>query len=160
MVKELLSRIAAGNGHGEESAYFHGWKAYENDPFHPVNNPSGVIQMGLAENQVINYLLITLLIMTSIFFVNFDFEDLLTFFGQNLQLSFDMVKDWVVKNPAASICTVEGVDHFKDIAIFQDYHGLPAFRNVISYSHPLIHTSTNLQPIKYIYSKQKRMVNQ
>ncbi|KMT12033.1 hypothetical protein BVRB_5g099920 [Beta vulgaris subsp. vulgaris] len=98
MVKELLSRIAAGNGHGEESAYFHGWKAYENDPFHPVNNPSGVIQMGLAENQ----------------------------------LSFDMVKDWVVKNPAASICTVEGVDHFKDIAIFQDYHGLPAFRNAVA----------------------------
>ncbi|KAL2902661.1 1-aminocyclopropane-1-carboxylate synthase [Bienertia sinuspersici] len=98
MVAELLSKIAAGNGHGEESAYFDGWKAYENDPFHPVNNPHGVIQMGLAENQ----------------------------------LSFDLVKDWILKNPSASICTVEGVDQFKDIAIFQDYHGLPQFRHAVA----------------------------
>ncbi|XP_057521334.1 1-aminocyclopropane-1-carboxylate synthase-like [Amaranthus tricolor] len=98
MVKGVLSKIAEGNGHGEESAYFDGWKAYENDPFHAVNNPSGVIQMGLAENQ----------------------------------LCFDLVKDWVLKNPAASICTVEGVDSFKDIAIYQDYHGLPQFRNAVA----------------------------
>ncbi|KAK4849649.1 hypothetical protein QYF36_026935 [Acer negundo] len=32
------------------------------------------------------------------------------------------------KNPSASICTAEGVDKFKDIANFQDYHGLPEFR--------------------------------
>lgn len=49
---QLLSKIATGNGHGENSPYFDGWKAYENDPFHPFNNPNGVIQMGLAENQV------------------------------------------------------------------------------------------------------------
>lgn len=52
MAREMLSKMAAGNGHGEESAYFDGWKAYENNPFHPINNPNGVIQMGLAENQV------------------------------------------------------------------------------------------------------------
>ena len=51
-----------------------------------------------------------------------------------LQLCFDLVKDWIMKNPEASICTVEGVDSFKDIAIFQDYHGLPQFRNVIKFS--------------------------
>lgn len=50
--KNLLSKIATGDGHGEESAYFDGWKAYEKDPFHLSNNPLGVIQMGLAENQV------------------------------------------------------------------------------------------------------------
>nr|BCS80024.1 1-aminocyclopropane-1-carboxylic acid synthase [Portulaca umbraticola] len=94
----VLSKMATGNGHGEESAYFDGWKAYENDPFHPTNNPSGVIQMGLAENQ----------------------------------LCFDLVKDWVLKNPAASICSVEGVNDFQDIAIFQDYHGLPEFRQAVA----------------------------
>ena len=63
MGKEVLSRMAAGNGHGEESAYFDGWKAYEDNPFHPLNNPQGVIQMGLAENQVLfNYYLRILLI--------------------------------------------------------------------------------------------------
>ena len=48
----LLSKIALDDGHGENSPYFDGWKAYDNDPFHPENNPLGVIQMGLAENQV------------------------------------------------------------------------------------------------------------
>lgn len=52
--KEMLSKIASGNGHGENSPYFDGWKAYETDPYHPTKNPNGVIQMGLAENQVIN----------------------------------------------------------------------------------------------------------
>ncbi|KAL9242798.1 hypothetical protein vseg_016762 [Gypsophila vaccaria] len=94
----MLSKIAAGNGHGEESAYFDGWKAYENDPFHPVHRPQGVIQMGLAENQ----------------------------------LCFDLVKEWILKNPSASICTVEGVDQFQDTAIFQDYHGLPQFRKAVA----------------------------
>ncbi|RWW00154.1 hypothetical protein GW17_00036900, partial [Ensete ventricosum] len=48
----VLSRIATSDGHGENSSYFDGWKAYDNDPFHPIDNPKGVIQMGLAENQV------------------------------------------------------------------------------------------------------------
>lgn len=47
-----ISKIATGNGHGENSAYFDGWKAYETNPFHPTDRPDGVIQMGLAENQV------------------------------------------------------------------------------------------------------------
>ncbi|KAM0903475.1 hypothetical protein ACQ4PT_018684 [Festuca glaucescens] len=44
-----MARSAA---HGEDSPYFAGWRAYDEDPYHPVTNPSGVIQMGLAENQV------------------------------------------------------------------------------------------------------------
>jgi hypothetical protein len=48
----LLSKIASGDGHGENSSYFDGWKAYEENPFHPIDRPDGVIQMGLAENQV------------------------------------------------------------------------------------------------------------
>lgn len=54
--EQLLSKIAAGNGHGEDSPYFDGWKAFETDPYHPTKNPNGVIQMGLAENQVTNLL--------------------------------------------------------------------------------------------------------
>lgn len=50
--RQLLSELATTNDHGENSPYFDGWKAYENDPFHPTKNPNGVIQMGLAENQV------------------------------------------------------------------------------------------------------------
>lgn len=49
---QLLSKIATNDGHGENSSYFDGWKAYDSDPYHPTNNPHGVIQMGLAENQV------------------------------------------------------------------------------------------------------------
>ncbi|XP_058086536.1 1-aminocyclopropane-1-carboxylate synthase 7-like [Magnolia sinica] len=40
------------DGHGEDSPYFDGWKAYDLNPYDPLLNPSGIIQMGLAENQV------------------------------------------------------------------------------------------------------------
>ncbi|CAI9764187.1 unnamed protein product [Fraxinus pennsylvanica] len=95
---QLLSKLASSDQHGENSPYFDGWKAYDNDPFHPTQNPNGVIQMGLAENQ----------------------------------LSFDLIEEWIKKNPRASICTLEGVNAFKDISIFQDYHGLPEFRNAVA----------------------------
>ncbi|KAJ6415132.1 hypothetical protein OIU84_004013 [Salix udensis] len=94
----LLSRIASSNGHGEDSPYFEGWKAYDSNPHHPMENPNGIIQMGLAENQ----------------------------------LSFDLIQDWLKNNPKASICTPEGVNEFREIAIFQDYHGLPEFRNAVA----------------------------
>ncbi|XP_049377628.1 1-aminocyclopropane-1-carboxylate synthase-like [Solanum stenotomum] len=96
--KQLLSKIATNDGHGENSPYFDGWKAYANDPFHLTDNPNGVIQMGLAENQ----------------------------------LCFDLIQEWVVNNPKASICTAEGAENFQDIAIFQDYHGLPEFRQAVA----------------------------
>ncbi|KAJ4953133.1 hypothetical protein NE237_029965 [Protea cynaroides] len=96
--KQLLSKIATNQGHGENSPYFDGWKAYDNNPYHPIRNPKGVIQMGLAENQ----------------------------------LCFDLIEDWIRRNPQASICTTEGVKEFKDIAIYQDYHGLPAFRQAVA----------------------------
>ncbi|KAJ8748928.1 hypothetical protein K2173_013364 [Erythroxylum novogranatense] len=96
--RSVLSRIATNQGHGENSPYFDGWKAYDKNPFHPTKNPDGVIQMGLAENQ----------------------------------LSFDLIEDWIKRNPSASICTLEGVNGFKDIANFQDYHGLPEFRQAIA----------------------------
>jgi 1-aminocyclopropane-1-carboxylate synthase 1/2/6 len=95
---ELLSRIAAGDGHGENSSYFDGWKAYDADPFDLHHNPGGVIQMGLAENQ----------------------------------LSLDLIEEWSLNHPEASICTPQGASQFKRIANSQDYHGLPEFRQVSS----------------------------
>ncbi|XP_030956231.1 1-aminocyclopropane-1-carboxylate synthase 7 [Quercus lobata] len=47
-----LSKVAVSETHGEDSPYFAGWKAYDENPYDELNNPSGVIQMGLAENQV------------------------------------------------------------------------------------------------------------
>lgn len=47
-----LSRVADSETHGENSPYFAGWKAYDENPYNEESNPSGVIQMGLAENQV------------------------------------------------------------------------------------------------------------
>ncbi|GLJ40450.1 hypothetical protein SUGI_0833430 [Cryptomeria japonica] len=93
-----LSRRATSNGHGEDSPYFDGWKAYDRNPYHPHKNPSGVIQMGLAENQ----------------------------------LSFDLIEKWVREHPESSICTQEGIAGFKETANYQDYHGLPKFREGIT----------------------------
>ncbi|KAL6974685.1 1-aminocyclopropane-1-carboxylate synthase 7 [Sarracenia purpurea var. burkii] len=47
-----LSKVAVSEYHGEDSPYFAGWKAYNENPYDELNNPNGVIQMGLAENQV------------------------------------------------------------------------------------------------------------
>ncbi|CAJ1937128.1 unnamed protein product [Sphenostylis stenocarpa] len=47
-----LSRVAVSETHGEDSPYFAGWKAYDENPYDELTNSSGVIQMGLAENQV------------------------------------------------------------------------------------------------------------
>ena len=88
----LLSKIATSEGHGENSPYFDGWKAYDRNPFHQTKNPEGVIQMGLAENQ----------------------------------LSFDLIEDWIKKNPKASICTPEGVEEFKNVAIFKTIMAFPS----------------------------------
>ncbi|EAY96863.1 hypothetical protein OsI_18783 [Oryza sativa Indica Group] len=44
--------MAMSAAHGEDSPYFAGWRAYDEDPYDPITNPQGVIQMGLAENQV------------------------------------------------------------------------------------------------------------
>ncbi|MFQ6655788.1 hypothetical protein Gotur_026193 [Gossypium turneri] len=96
--RQLLSRIATNDRHGENSPYFDGWKAYDSNPFHPIHNPDGVIQMGLAENP----------------------------------LCFDLIEKWIRENPDASICTAEGLDKFKDIAIYQDYHGLREFREAVA----------------------------
>ncbi|XP_027085083.2 1-aminocyclopropane-1-carboxylate synthase [Coffea arabica] len=96
--QQLLSKMATNDGHGENSPYFDGWKAYDSDPYHPTRNPNGVIQMGLAENQ----------------------------------LCFDLIEEWVLNNPEASICTAEGANKFMEVAIYQDYHGLPEFRNAVA----------------------------
>jgi hypothetical protein len=56
-------------------------------------------------------------------------------FVLNVQLCFDLIEEWILNNPQASICTPEGVNEFRDIAIFQDYHGLPEFRNVWNTFH-------------------------
>ncbi|KAL6349261.1 hypothetical protein AAG906_033917 [Vitis piasezkii] len=47
-----LSTLAMADRHGEDSPYFAGWKAYDINPYDLLYNPSGIIQMGLAENQV------------------------------------------------------------------------------------------------------------
>ncbi|KAF5177543.1 hypothetical protein FRX31_032869 [Thalictrum thalictroides] len=46
------------------------------------------------------------------------------------ELCFALITEWIKEHPEASICTNEGAGEFKDIAILQDYRGLPAFKNV------------------------------
>nr|KJB14672.1 hypothetical protein B456_002G136900 [Gossypium raimondii] len=91
----MLSSKASCSSHGEDSSYFLGWQLYDNNPFHGVVNPTGIIQMGLAENQ----------------------------------LSFVLVESWLRRNPDAMGLKKDGESVFRELALFQDYHGLPAFKN-------------------------------
>ena len=97
-----LSKVATSGLHGEDSPYFAGWKAYNENPYDAASNPGGVIQMGLAENQV----------------------------------SFDLLEGYLRDHPeaagwgGAAAASGSGVASFRDNALFQDYHGLKAFRKV------------------------------
>lgn len=93
----LSSKVTDCNAHGQDSSYFLGWQEYEKNPYHEINNPNGIIQMGLAENQ----------------------------------LSFNLLESWIENNPTATQFK-NNDDHsvFKELALFQDYHGLPSFKKV------------------------------
>ncbi|KAH9304782.1 hypothetical protein KI387_009186 [Taxus chinensis] len=94
--KTIVSERATNSAHGEDSPYFAGWEKYRRNPYDPLHNPSGVIQMGLAENR----------------------------------LSFDLLEGWLVKHPEASLTSK--LELFKDLALYQDYRGLPAFRKAMA----------------------------
>ncbi|XP_057784395.1 1-aminocyclopropane-1-carboxylate synthase 3-like [Salvia miltiorrhiza] len=92
-----LSKKATCNSHGQDSSYFLGWEEYEKNPYDQLHNPNGIIQMGLAENQ----------------------------------LSFDLLESWLAQNPDAASFKRDGQSIFRELALFQDYHGLPAFKNAL-----------------------------
>ncbi|KAK7263283.1 hypothetical protein RJT34_30870 [Clitoria ternatea] len=94
----LLSTKATCDTHGQGSSYFIGWEAYEKNPYDEVHNPKGIIQMGLAENQ----------------------------------LSFDLLESWLEKNPDVSGFKRDGKSMFRELALFQDYHGLPSFKKALA----------------------------
>lgn len=45
-----------------------------------------------------------------------------------LQLSFDLLEGWLRKHPEALMASEQNL--FKELALYQDYHGLEAFRKV------------------------------
>ncbi|KAL4584534.1 hypothetical protein LXL04_009137 [Taraxacum kok-saghyz] len=46
------------------------------------------------------------------------------------QLSFDLLESWLKNNPDSAGFKPDNHSLFKELALFQDYHGLPAFKNV------------------------------
>ncbi|KAM7277986.1 hypothetical protein ACFE04_005120 [Oxalis oulophora] len=94
----MLSRIASSNSHGQDSSYFVGWQEYDKNPFHQLHNPTGIIQMGLAENQ----------------------------------LSLDIIESWLARNPDALELKRNGESVFRELALFQDYHGMPTLKTALS----------------------------
>jgi 1-aminocyclopropane-1-carboxylate synthase len=48
-----------------------------------------------------------------------------------VQLSFDMLEEWLEANSdALRLRRADGASVFRELALFQDYHGMPAFKNV------------------------------
>ncbi|MED6209323.1 1-aminocyclopropane-1-carboxylate synthase 3 [Stylosanthes scabra] len=112
----MLSRKANKDSHGQDSSYFEGWQEYEKNPYHPIQNPLGIIQMGLAENQ----------------------------------LSFDLLEYWLRRNSnTMALLKKDAVSAFRELALFQDYHGLPAFKDA------LVKFMTRMRGNKTKYSSDK-----
>ncbi|GLT72891.1 hypothetical protein SLA2020_447870 [Shorea laevis] len=91
----MLSKKASCESHGQDSSYFLGWQEYEKNSYHEVQNTTGIIQMGLAENQ----------------------------------LSFDLLESWLESNSDVLALKRKGRSVFRELALFQDYHGFPDFKN-------------------------------
>lgn len=49
---------------------------------------------------------------------------------QWLQLCFDLIESWLEKHPEPAGFKKDGALIFRELALFQDYHGLPAFKSV------------------------------
>ncbi|KAL1223543.1 1-aminocyclopropane-1-carboxylate synthase 11 [Cardamine amara subsp. amara] len=94
----MLSSKVINDSHGQDSSYFLGWQEYEKNPFHETFNPSGIVQMGLAENQ----------------------------------LSFDLIESWLEEHPEVLGLKKNEESLFRNLALFQDYHGLPAFKDALA----------------------------
>lgn len=55
------------------------------------------------------------------------------------QLSFDLLESWLASNPdALRMKSSNGESAFRDLALFQDYHGSADFKNVTFYNSELI----------------------
>ncbi|XP_019155955.1 PREDICTED: 1-aminocyclopropane-1-carboxylate synthase 11-like [Ipomoea nil] len=91
----LSKRAAACKSLVKDSSYSLGFQEYQKNPYHPTQNPSGIIQMAQAENH----------------------------------LSFDLMESWLERNQEVSEFRKNGESMLKELALFQDYHGLQAFKN-------------------------------
>ncbi|WVZ10799.1 hypothetical protein V8G54_015329 [Vigna mungo] len=47
------------------------------------------------------------------------------------QLSFDLLESWLAKNPDVAGFKSDGKSIFRELALFQDYHGLPSFKKAL-----------------------------
>ncbi|XP_075522970.1 1-aminocyclopropane-1-carboxylate synthase 3-like [Primulina tabacum] len=122
-----LSSKATCNSHGQDSSYFLGWQEYEKNPYDEVKNPNGIIQMGLAENQ----------------------------------LSFQLLESWLAENPDAAGFKRNGESAFRELALFQDYHGLPAFKNaMVQFMAELRGNKVSFEPNKLVLTAGATSANE
>ncbi|KAK9749619.1 hypothetical protein RND81_02G138700 [Saponaria officinalis] len=124
---KMLSKLASNDTHGQNSSYFLGWEEYEKNPYNEFSNPNGIIQMGLAENQ----------------------------------LCFDLLESWLTKNPDYFSCINNGLSIFRDLALFQDYHGLPQFKKAfVNYMSKLRGDKVILDPTKLVLTAGATSANE
>ncbi|XP_074294002.1 1-aminocyclopropane-1-carboxylate synthase 3-like [Silene latifolia] len=123
----MLSSLATDNTHGQDSSYFLGWEEYQKNPYHEATNPEGMIQMGLAENQ----------------------------------LCFDHIESWLLQNPDPCSFMNKGQSIFRDLALFQDYHGLPEFKKAfVNYMSKLRGNKVTFDPTKLVLTAGATSANE
>ncbi|KAI4383447.1 hypothetical protein MLD38_009282 [Melastoma candidum] len=123
-----LSSKATCNTHGQDSSYFLGWQEYEKDPYDEIHNQGGIIQMGLAENQ----------------------------------LSFDLLESWLSENPnVAGFKGNHGELIFRELALFQDYHGRLSFKQaMVKFMAELRGNKVSFDPSKLVLTAGATSANE
>ncbi|KAK6938009.1 Aminotransferase, class I/classII [Dillenia turbinata] len=123
----LSSKAGSDAAHGQHSSYFLGWQEYEKNPYNALQNPTGIIQLGLAENQ----------------------------------LSLDLIESWLARNPEAFGFNRNGKSTFRELALFQDYHGLPALKNaLVDFMSQIRGNKVRLDPRKLVLTAGATSANE
>ncbi|KAM1708872.1 hypothetical protein COP1_001828 [Malus domestica] len=110
-----------------DSPYYIGLDRASEDPYDRVDNPDGVIQLGLSENRMRFCWVLCNLCFRRGVHVKFDF----LIFWVWLQLCLDLIEKWVSENLMESMVGTDGGDlSISGIAAYQPFDGMTELKVV------------------------------
>ncbi|GJN29765.1 hypothetical protein PR202_gb18083 [Eleusine coracana subsp. coracana] len=148
----LSARGAVVRAGDDDSLYYAGIRRCADDMYHPVSNPTGMINLGLAENHV----RITPFLPSFVCALPVEWNSL-TDVGACVQLSLDLVGRWMEEHAGEAM--LEGMtaaDEQRDLTIrglatYQPYDGILALKMALAgFMRQVMHESVSFDPSQMV----------